>query len=72
MRPQAPQNGVGKMNPRRLLIPRVAVGLTSVEDALADVGVQRLIGSGRLRQRRQAKQQERGICGREQEAGWQA
>ena len=60
------------MNPRRLLIPRVAIGLTAVEDALADVGVERLIGPGRLRQRRQANQQERGTRGREQEAGWQA
>ena len=60
------------MNSGRLLIPRVAIGLAAVEDALADVGVERLIGSGRLRQRRQAKQQEGGTCGRKQEAGWQA
>jgi hypothetical protein len=60
------------MNSRRFLIPRVAIRLTAVEDALADVGIKRLIGPGRLRQRRQANQQERGTRGREQKAGWQA
>ena len=41
--------------PGRLLIPGVAIRQLAVQDALADVAVERLIGAGRLLQRRQAQ-----------------
>ena len=62
------------MDRGRLLIPRVAIGDVSGEDALADVGVESLIRAHRLRERRQAHQQQ---DARERQAqprrhGWQS
>ena len=48
--PERPQQSVGVMDRGRLLIPRMAIRQLAVQDALADVGVKRLIGAGGLGQ----------------------
>ena len=53
-----PQRRVDVVNPRRLLVPRIAVGELPVADALPDVGVQPLVRPHRLHQRGQADDQQ--------------
>ena len=53
--PDRPQHGVGRVDPRRLLIPGVAVRQLAMQDALPDVAVERLVGAGRLLQRGDAQ-----------------
>ena len=60
VRPEREHRGIGDMNGRRLLIPRIAVGDVAGENALPDVCVERLVGARGLRQRGQAKREQPG------------
>ena len=53
--PDRPQHGVGRVDPRRLLVPGVPVRQLAVQDALPDVAVERLVGARRLLQRGDAQ-----------------
>ena len=57
---------VGVVDRRRLLIPGVAVGKLTGENALADVRVESLVGAHRLHQRRQAHD-EQDACERQEQ-----
>ncbi len=58
VRPEAPKERIDEEDRGRFLFPRIDVGHVAGQDALADVGVQALIATSRLSERRQARYQE--------------